>query len=115
MIKPNNKKITGARGGGIMGMAAGALAQNKKPNTISAYNTVQAAKKLEQDADLEIENVRGLIGTGLRGSDETISAARKRAGYMNATAKRYRSLANAAVKKSTGRDYPLASSPSFGD
>jgi phage-related tail protein len=82
---------------------------------ISAYNTVQAAKRLEQDAQLEIDNVQGLIGTGLRGSDKTISDARKRAAYMNENAKRYRSLANAAVKKGTGRDYPLASSPSFGD
>ncbi|MEN9750921.1 MAG: hypothetical protein RIR23_996 [Pseudomonadota bacterium] len=80
---------------------------------ISAYNTVQAAKKLEQDARLEMDNVRGLMGTGTKGADKIISDARKRADYMNANAQRYRSLANAAVKKATGRDYPLAKSPSF--
>lgn len=85
----------------------------QKAKPISAYNTVMAAKRLEQDADLEIENVRGLIGTGMKGADKTISDARKRASYMNENAKRYRSLANAGVKKITGRDYPLAATPSF--
>jgi len=80
---------------------------------ITALQTVQAAKKLEQDAQLEMDNVRGLMGTGTKGADKIISDARKRADYMNANAKRYRSLANAAVKKATGRDYPLAASPSF--
>lgn len=85
----------------------------QKAKPISAYNTVMAAKKLEQNAQLEMDNVRGLIGTGTKGADKIISDARKRSDYMNANAKRYRSLANAGVKKITGRDYPLASTPSF--
>jgi hypothetical protein len=86
-----------------------------KQKPLSAYNTVMAAKKLEQDAQLEINNVSGLIGTGMRGADKMISDARNRAAQMNATAKRYRTAANNAVKKATGRDYPLATSPSFPD
>lgn len=82
---------------------------------ITALQTVQAAKNLERDAATEMENVRGLIGTGTKGADKIISDARKRADYMNANAKRYRSLANAAVKKATGRDYPLASTPWYED